>query len=306
MVEFVRDPAKLNDLGKYLQEKNDPALQLLLCSSTRGLVVAVCRRLQHLEQLSNRAIGFWESMGLQQQAHSEQKTLSFVLYKSYQRMQRVTAAGLVKVQAFETLLTHLGSDIRVMYSATLTELLAKSMNIPVPQPGGPVPKQLESTIRVMQNQCELRLLVGAGMQSMWRRVIGTFLTTHLNEFKATGVDQDRVFFHDYSLLEVVFDSRASLAQRRLEGRYVDVFRRVEIQLGKVGAEILQQQQQQRQGQQGQRAPVWTGQWRRCTRCSAVMEDVYGQQPGFIFVLGQQKRCACGGCWGLLPKGTSVI
>jgi mediator of RNA polymerase II transcription subunit 16 len=36
-----------------------------------------------------------------------------------------------------------------------------------------------------------------------------------------------------------------------------------------------------------------------------MENVYGHRPGFTFVLAQQRKCACGGSWGLLHKGAMV-
>ena len=44
-------------------------------------------------------------------------------------------------------------------------------------------------------------------------------------------------------------------------------------------------------------------WRRCVRCTCVMED-YGagpSKPGFTFVLAQQRKCSCGAWWALVPK-----
>jgi mediator of RNA polymerase II transcription subunit 16, fungi type len=93
----------------------------------------------------------------------------------------------------------------------------------------------------------------------------------------------------------VDDDPRSLARKKAKGVYIDVFKRVALENG------------HKEGQKGGDG-VGEGagpQWRRCARCASVMEDVLGNRPGFTYVLAQQRKCSCGGNWGLLPKGALV-
>ncbi|KAK1776186.1 mediator complex subunit 16-domain-containing protein [Copromyces sp. CBS 386.78] len=51
----------------------------------------------------------------------------------------------------------------------------------------------------------------------------------------------------------------------------------------------------------------SNQWRRCVRCTSVMEDSPGNhsKAGFTFVLAQQRKCSCGAWWALVPKVTTT-
>jgi len=293
---FVRDPTKLHLVSTYLQEKNDPALHLLMCSATRGLIVAVCRRLQHLEALGNRAIDFWENKALP--GHPDPKSLNLRLYRAYLRMQKITSSSPVKVKEFEDLLGNLGSDIRSTYSNVLVSLVSKAMNQPPPQPGAAINKQLDAHIKIAQMQCEMNMLLGGNIHPMFRKAIGQLFAVHLAAFKPS-VDQTVLYFNDNSLLEVVADSKDTLEHRRAKGAYVDVFRKEEL-------DGRPRRVPDSENNKGLNATVFTGHWRRCTRCTAVMEDCAGHRPGFTFVLSQQRKCACGGTWGLLPKGKTMM
>lgn len=267
------------------------ALHLLLCSSTRGLLVAVCRRLQHLDQLGLSVIGYWQKKAPPSQ--EDGKVPNVALHRAYQRMQQITSSSVVKAQEFEKLLNHLGADIRSTYSSVLAAVVSKAAGQPAPAPGAAISKNLDAAIKSAQQQCELGMLLGATIHPMFRKVLGQFFTNHLAGFRAT-VDPARLFFKDYGLLEVAADSAASLGARRAAGSYVDMFRKVSMSPADVagraeGGGVLSG------------VPVWSGQWRRCVRCASVMEDVVSQRPGFTYVLSQQRKCACGGSWGLLPK-----
>ncbi|PKS06431.1 hypothetical protein jhhlp_007179 [Lomentospora prolificans] len=288
---LVKDQSKFAAVSAYLQEKNDVALHLLLCSSTRGLLVAVCRRLQHLDTLGNRVIGYWET----QQAQADGKAPNLSLHRAYQRMQQITSSSLVKAQEFEKLLTQLGADIRSTYSTMLTAMVSKAAGQPPPQAGAAISKHLDAAVKQAQMQCELGMLLGGTIHPMFRKALGQLFANHLAGFKVT-VDPAKLFFHDYSLLEVAADSPESFAKKRAEAIYVDMFRKVEITPG--------QTEQQVDGGRVN-GPVWSGQWRRCVRCASVMEDVSSPRPGFSYVLTQQRKCACGGSWGLLPKGELI-
>jgi mediator of RNA polymerase II transcription subunit 16, fungi type len=295
-MSYVRDPNKFHLISSYLQEKNDPSLHLVMCSTMRGLVVAVCRRLQHLEALGNKAIEFWENRMLP--GHPERKTVNLRLYQAYLRVQKLAAGSPVKVKEFEELLNNLSSDIRITYSAALVSMVCKGLNQPPPQPGAAINKALDNQIKMAQMRFEVGMLLGGPIAPMFYKAVARLFAVHLSNFRQS-VDQSVLFFNDNSLLEVVTDNKATLDARRARGAYVDVFRKEQLEGGP------RQASDGGENNRGQ-APTFTGHWRRCTRCCAVMEDCVGNRPGFNFVLSQQRKCACGGAWCLLPKGQTMI
>ncbi|MBE3048461.1 hypothetical protein IMZ48_39355, partial [Candidatus Bathyarchaeota archaeon] len=173
-ISLIKDPPKFANISAYLQEKNDVALHLILCSSTRGLLVAVCRRLQHLDQLGTSVITFWQKSGGHAQADG--KTPSLALHRAYQRMQHITSSAVVKAQKFEELLGQLGADMRSTYSTILPAMVSKGSGQPLPAPGAAISKQLDAAIKATQLQFELGMLLGANFHPMFRRGLGQFFT----------------------------------------------------------------------------------------------------------------------------------
>jgi len=390
------DQKRFPDLARYLHSKNDVSLHLLLCSSTRGLLSAVCRRLQVVESLAHRATVYYESRYAVDPAAAAQKTLP-PLYHAYVKMQRVVTASLVKASDFDKLLTALSRDIQTAYIQTFSGVATQIRQHASGSGGQPLTEQQqqqcnEQFIKKAQSHVELDMLLGQNPPPGFREVLAGFFGNIFPAFRAT-VDPRSVFFADWSLLEEVVAEDERTLKRRREGggRYVDVFKRVELcgrgqvlPRGRIVASVKTEKAEavpmvpsqsqsshqaasQAQGQQSQQqqgatpAPnatpsvpisqlnpptgptqppnssgntananphtgtnantlggsvpglqgfvpvtanlaVNASQWRRCVRCAAVMEDVWGQRPGFTFVLTQQRRCACGGGWGLVPRG----
>ncbi|KAH8748444.1 hypothetical protein F5883DRAFT_582565 [Diaporthe sp. PMI_573] len=54
------NPARFSEMNTYLKSKNEVSLHLLLCSSTRGLLLATCKRLNHLQVMSTQATQCWD------------------------------------------------------------------------------------------------------------------------------------------------------------------------------------------------------------------------------------------------------
>jgi mediator of RNA polymerase II transcription subunit 16, fungi type len=312
------NPHRFAEVTPFLQQRNDVSLHLLLCSSTRGFLSAVCRRLLHLEALSNRAIEFYERKAAMQNAADagqQTKIPHIVLYKAYQKMQRITSTSLVKVQAFDKLLSTLGADIRQAYQVSLTSLASKSAAAAAAQAGGNAAntgKQMDQVIKNAQSHCELNMLLAASPPAAFLPVIAKFFNNDL-KFYRVHADPARLFFADFDLLEVEDDKR-SLVAKKSKGRYVDVFKRIELIAPKVSAASTGNKRKIANGEGEKNVPA-TGpngasstspQWRRCVRCASVMEDVFGHRPGFTFVLTQQRKCACGGHWALLPRGTLIL
>lgn len=194
------------------------------------------------------------------------------------------------------------------------------------------------------------MLLAGNPPPSFREVLARLFTGSLPAFR-NMTDPARLYFANNDLLEVE-DDPVSLAARRRERRYVDVFKRVELVLGprrdsgsksdgngpmtvrnpllsrfggvdeeRAVASVVAGISAMAAPGNGGNATAGGGgggagngsgsgngngtplQWRRCVRCAAVMEDVCNQKPGLTFVLAQQRRCACGGNWGLLNRGS---
>ncbi|KAF4464866.1 mediator of rna polymerase ii transcription subunit 16 [Fusarium albosuccineum] len=260
---------RFNEIAPYLHEKNNVSLHFLLSSSSRGFLSAVCRRLAHLDSLSARAIDFYRRQSAVADGSTSARTAP-QLQQAYQKMQQATSTGLVKVAEFETLLTELSKEIRQAYQVFLPNLVKAQQN-------APQGKQIDLAVKTARIQFELTMLLSASPPPAFLQIMKKFFTSDLPAFR-NATDPARLFFANYDLLEVQ-DDEHSLAAKKARGMvYVDVFKRVKMR------------------------PSPNKQWRRCSRCAAVMEDVFGSRSGFTFVLGQQRKCSCGGHWTLLPKG----
>lgn len=267
-------PPKFSELNTYLHERGDVSLHLLLSSSSRSFLSAVCRRIAHLEALSNKAIEFYKRQNNTGEQSNGAKVANPQLQQAYQRMQQVTSSSLIKVSEFEKLLNILGADIRQAYQTFLPQMVKA-------QPNAPQGKQLDVAIKTMQIQFEVAMILSGSPPPAFVPVIKKFFGKDLPAFRKL-TDPAKLFFADFELLGVQ-DDKNSLTARKNKGAYVDLFKRVELRRGGPG-----------------------NRWRRCTRCASVMEDVFGSRPGFTFVVGQQRKCSCSGYWALLPKGKLVL
>jgi mediator of RNA polymerase II transcription subunit 16 len=301
---ILNNQRQFADLTRYLQARNNVALHLLLCSSTRGFLQAACRRLIHLDSLSSRAMNFYETKAAVQNASDPAGAATRTphpLYNAYQKMQRFTSSSLVKVADIDKLLTALSQEIRQAYQNSLPGLSVQARQANA-QAGGNAQQPNaanDPAVKRAQMHCELSMLLATAPPPSFQGVLLNFFNKYVRAYRAQ-TDPAKLFFADYSLLEVE-DDEASLRRRKASGRYLDAFTRWELR----AADRLAQAS----GADPESSEVTVenldNQWRRCVRCAAVMENVYGHRPGFTFVLAQQRKCACGGSWGLLHKGAMV-
>ena len=129
-----------------------------------------------------------------------------------------------------------------------------------------------------------------------------FFNENLRSFRAL-TDPAKLYFADYSILEVEDDSR-SLREKRTRHTHIDVFKRVELKLGgsKNGtAAHANGVAPAGNPMQFPLHPTPSDYLRRCVRCTSMMEDVAGTRPGYAFVFAQQRKCSCSGNWGFLPR-----
>ncbi|KAL2158527.1 hypothetical protein VTH06DRAFT_4294 [Thermothelomyces fergusii] len=333
VVPMLNNPKRFPELAKYLESKNDVALQLLLCSFTRGSLSALCRRLHFVESLSNRTANYYETR-FQQQKQQQQDSAAAAssrphpaLVQAYQKMERVMSSGLVKVSWFDRILKELGSDIQAAYQKSLSGLVAANVKMQAANlTEQQQQQQNELFIKKAQAHFELDMLLGQNLPPSFREVLLKLFSVTLPAFRSQ-TDRAKLYFASYDLLEVE-DSPVALAKRKAAGKYVDVFKRVELVVGPRPGQAAGPEgggaapagdeaaagggSGEDNGMAGYRAALagnWTAvgndtgpQWRRCARCAAVMNDLLTTKPGYNVVLSQQRKCVCGGSWGTMPRG----
>lgn len=272
---------KFSSALEFLAERNDVALHLLLSSGTRSFLSALCRRIAHLDGISGRAVDFYRQQAAEAEQSGMARLPSGQLQQAYQRMQQVTSGGLVPVAAFKKMLNTLGHDIKQAYALYLPAMLKQSSGGHPPPQG----KQIDQLVKQSQSQMEVIMLLSRAVPPAFVPLVKKFFGEDLREMR-TQTDPAQLFFADFAALGVQ-DDKGSLAARAARGgAYHDVFKRVELRPG-CGTRALKP-------------------WRRCVRCPAVMEDVSPNRPGVTYVVAQQRKCSCGGSWGLLAKDKLVL
>ncbi|KAI0877345.1 RNA polymerase II mediator complex subunit Sin4 [Hypoxylon argillaceum] len=265
----ANQPQPLLNMTRYLHTKNEIALHLILCSSTRNLISAVCRRVSLLDSYAARALAWYSGRGEIPDANTSRHA---ALHAAYRKVHRYTSTALIKADEFDKFLVNLARDIRSAYETSPSALAAK--NSPIPNQNSNAPKP--DGIKEARQNYELNMLLVHTPPPSFLPVITKLFRQDLTAFR-TNVDVAKLYFADYNLLEII-DTPEALAYRKKRGVKVDMFRRVEIS---------------RQAQ----VP-----WRRCSRCGNVMEDLTSanNKPGMVFLLAQQRTCCCGGRLALLP------
>lgn len=299
LLEILQDPRSFIEMTKYLKTKNEVALHLVLCSTTRCFLAAICRRVTHLQSVCSRASEYWGSVGDRPDRNAT--PASRTLQRAYMKLQRATATNLVKIDEFEKLLSTVGEGVRQTYQTTMANLQQKhqQQNQP-PRPGQPTPEQ---AVKKAQAHCELGILLGEQPPPSFQPLVKKLFETDIKNIM-TSTNRFDLFFTDFPLLEVDDDVKR-LAARKADAKFVDVFKRVEFSAPELikgnatnGDESKQLQQAGEEEAAGSGHPAY----RRCVRCCAVMEDVTSpkMKPGYNFVMAQQRKCACGGSWASLP------
>jgi mediator of RNA polymerase II transcription subunit 16, fungi type len=286
-------PQQFANMNPYLHHKNEIALHMLLSSSIRGLLSAVCRRMNHLHGISLRAISYYESRstGNSNDPNSRQSGPPQALHQAYLKVLRNTSSHLIDVAKFDELLALLGKNIRQQYNDSFAEI-GKRAAAEAAKRNPNVPKNIaEEAIKRAQTHCELTMLLAGSPPSTLALVVQRFFSNDLVEFRSK-CNPAELFFANYDLLEVD-DEPKVLAARKQRSVRVDLFKRVEIFHHKRPAGSAGEEEQ---------LP-----WRRCVRCASVMEDatMTARKPGIMFVLSQQRNCCCGGRLAILGKDELV-
>ncbi|KAK3330204.1 mediator complex subunit 16-domain-containing protein [Apodospora peruviana] len=198
----------------------------------------------------------------------------------------------------------------------------------------------EQMIKKAQQHCELDMLLASNPPPSFREVIHKFFTTSIAAFR-DQTDSARLYFSNFDLLEVEDDPKSLARRRaagqyvdvfRRAEMYAssngEISQPPMVGVGDYRVNGLMTLSRNLQpggagqtnaaGNEAGAAGAGSGSaqllghtaayssavpgWRRCVRCASVMEDVFGHRmPGFTFVLAQQRKCSCGGNWGVVLK-----
>ncbi|KAH9903964.1 RNA polymerase II mediator complex subunit Sin4 [Xylariomycetidae sp. FL2044] len=293
--------SQLHYMTAYLHSKHDIALHMVLCSATRGLLSAVCRRINLVESFSTRAVNWYETrpeisdINNNNNPHaSAQHRAHMALAGAYRKIKVYTSSALIKANEFEQLVSTLGADIRSAYSTAFAPLeqAAKARQSPSQNPNVPKPDPSQEA----RKHCEIQMLLLHPPPPSFLPVIQKFFRKDLTELRAR-TNIANLFFSDFSVLELDDEPRC-LEKRRARGTRVDFFSRTLIsrENGPGGSSSSSS------AAAGARGRVGGVRWRVCIRCASIMENIPATptKPGLTFLSIQQKLCCCGGRLALLP------
>ncbi|CAK7273963.1 Mediator of RNA polymerase II transcription subunit 16 [Sporothrix epigloea] len=243
--------------------------------------------------MSSRNIQYNEQQ--QQPGASGNAVLKSALLSSYYKMQQYTSSSLIRVQEFDKLLWVLGDEIRQAYQPKA------SGNTAAKKQGQGQNPTADSDAKRLQAECEQALFLSHELPHNFQPLLYKFFNESLRNFRAL-TDPAKLYFADFSILEVEEDSR-SLREKRARRFHIDVFKRDPLKsTGSKNSSVSGN------GALSTGNPMLSPPFlspseylRRCVRCAAIMEDIAAARPGYTFVLAQQRKCSCSGNWGFLPR-----
>lgn len=302
----------LDSFNTRLHDSNSVALHLLLCSTTRGFLTAICRRVSNLDYISRKAMSAAAQSQVTASIQIPQHITSSELRAAYTTIATLTSGSVIQIRIFETFLASISASIKDAYT---TAGLPSSTTQSQQQPN--------TKAEIARNIIEQTMLFGGPLPAALVPAIRHIFTSLLPSLRCS-IDPARLFFTNFSLLALdppmpsltkspsptpPDQTLASLLgpdQHQKKGgnekiaRTIDIFQRVPIELGQEPVEGPVNENGVRE------KPRNSKRWRRCARCAAVMEDFNTQKPAVHFLLMQERRCFCGGSWYLMSGKHIVI
>ena len=266
--EFIQllNPDRAAELTSYLEKKDNVALHLLLCSSSRCFLSTLSRRVAHMKGLSDKAVDFYrrQTANTDPNAHPPNPKMR----QAYNRLSRACTAGSLKAADFDKLINTLGAGINHAYDTFLPKMIRN-------KPNPPQGKGEDEEVKQARAKIEAQMLTVTVPLPVFHPVLRKFFQVDLPAFRKT-TDPAKLFFEKFSVLRVVDDSTEINGVRAAQ---MDAFSKAKTKMGP------------------------TKQWRRCTRCTVIMEEVKQTRgPGLLFMATQMRRCPCNGTWAMLPAG----
>ncbi|KAL3428047.1 RNA polymerase II mediator complex subunit sin4-like protein [Phlyctema vagabunda] len=277
-------------LMAHLRSTNNIAPHLLICSATRGFLNALCRRLTHLDWVARCGINHTPRAPAQAPRDSNgniiiENPITPALRAAYIQIATLTSTATVNISTFEKLLSSLGSSIKMAYNTA--QIPSTSPN----QPSG------------IRNALELKMLFGGDFPNALQPAVVELFATLLPATREE-IDPGKLFFQDFSSLEVDDDDGLEggkgrqMAKRREQGMTMDSFSKRWLPNPK----HLPSSKDSANGNHATSNSGGKARWRRCARCTAVMEDILNQKATFQWLVMQHRRCFCSGQWDTLQPG----
>ncbi|RKF72818.1 Mediator of RNA polymerase II transcription subunit 16 [Golovinomyces cichoracearum] len=280
------DNLSLSDLLAHLHSTNNIALHLLLASTTRGFLTATNRRLQHLDLIAKKTILISTS------AVTSSTALSPSLRTAYRQIANLLSNSIIRLETVDKLLTCISQNVKNAYANYTPSLNG----------AGPAEKA--------RNILESKLLFGGPFPDAFKPVIvEIFKKGGLLEILREEIDEGRLFFDDFSMLEID-EEEANLKKMKQMNMTMDCFKKlwlkkpcakiagndtscaVNDKFEDLGTRVSEKQQELK--------------WRRCTRCASVSEDAVIQRQSLQWLVMQQRRCFCSGYWCTISPGEVAI
>ncbi|POS87746.1 hypothetical protein EPUL_001131 [Erysiphe pulchra] len=274
----------LLELLAHLQSTNNISLHLILASSTRGFLIALNRRLQHLDNIAKKSLTISMSNTM------TSPLILSALRTAYRQIATILSNSIIGLDTVEKFLTSISKQVKEAYSS-YTPPLGSTGNL-----------------EKARNALEIKLLFGGPIPDALKPVIvELFKKDGILEMVRDEIDESRLFFADFTMLEVD-DDKASLKKRKQMNLVMDCFKKLWIQ--KPSQEMGNSLNNVMMGKSEHSATRVTGKrqelkWRRCTRCAAISEDALVQRQPLQWLVMQQRRCFCSGYWSTLDSGETV-
>lgn len=294
------DNLSMADLITHLHATNNISLHLLLSSTSRGFLTAICRRLAHLDFIARKAVQLATTtssisaadLNNSNQAAPQPAALSPALKAAYMRIADLTSTATIRFKTIEDLLLSLAARIKTAYTISNPPPTSSQRNGQDPA----------------RNSQEIKMLFGGTFPESFKSVIvELFRKEGLLQGVRNEIDPAKLYFADFEILEVDEDP-ASLRTRKAKNRTMDFFQKTWL------ANPTKSSTRSR-GAAGEEGDLLPGggntaarpatRWRRCARCAAVMEDVITTRAALQWLVMQQRRCFCGGYWDTLVPGQTV-
>jgi len=185
-----------------------------------------------------------------------------------------------------------------------------------------------------RNALEIKMLFGGSFPDAFKSVIVELFKKEglLDAVKEEMIDPAKLFFADFTMLEVDEDA-VSVGKRKALGRTMDCFQKrwlvnpekISLSPSSSAAATTGAEGSSQTGNANANASLGAAQdgsgvgsgglmgaggrqgarWRRCARCTAVMEDVLTQRVALQWLVMQQRRCFCSGYWDTLAPGETL-
>ncbi|KAI6785601.1 Mediator of RNA polymerase II transcription subunit-like protein [Emericellopsis cladophorae] len=265
-------PERSSEMGPYLEKQGEVALQLLMCSTSRAFLASLCRKIAYMGNTTNKAMEYYQlhphvQSGQNGQGGQASKDTPG-MRSAFVKLHKVFAQSPIKVGDFEKLNQLISQGIAQAYDAFLPKM-ARSQSQALKG------KEEDEAIKALRAMFETQMLTATVPVPGFLPLLRKLFHVDLPAYRKT-TDMARLFFDGYSILTVQGDESAVKGVRL---SHIDAFSK---QVTRMDAKK---------------------QWRRCVRCTSIMED-HGntRSPGLTFMAAQMRRCPCSGSWALLPAG----